>query len=373
MKVIHFIASVDQSAGGTTAYMQLISRELQKEVELTVVTGYSRTPVDLPGVKILFFNCNCISLLFLKNRFRKILEKEKPDLVHINGIWLPQNWLFQKAARQLGIKVVLSPHGMLEQYILNRHPLKKKMAMLLYQDKAIRMANCLHVTAQSELNQIRQLGYQMPAIVIPNGIDLSEVKQKENWSNSVKNILFMSRIHPKKGIEILIEAVSLLSNADFKVTIAGEGASEYVKCLKRMAHDKGVGSIFTFVGGVYGDKKSELLQQTDLFVLPTYSENFGIVVAEALATGIPVITTTGTPWGELIAERCGWWIELSVGNLTKAIAEAISTAPEVLQTMGERGKELIKKKYEITAVANDMLELYKNVLINHESMKTEFL
>lgn len=358
MKIIHFIASIDQSAGGTTAYMRLLTRELQKTMKLVVVTGRSKTPVELPGVRILFFSLNCVSLLSLKSQFSQILKKEKPDLVHINGIWTPQNWLFQKAANQLGIKVVLSPHGMLESYILNRHPLKKKIAMLLYQDKAIRKANYLHVTAQMELNQIHRLGYKVPAFVIPNGIDLSEVKQKESLRDSIKDILFLSRVHPKKGIEILIEAVSLLPNVSFKVIVAGEGEPDYVEHLKQMTRDKGVDSMFSFTGGIYGDRKWELYQQADLFVLPTYSENFGIVVAEALATGIPVITTTGTPWHELETEHCGWWIELSVENLAKAIREALTAGPDKLQAMGLRGQKLVKEKYDIGAVAKEMVDLY---------------
>jgi len=308
----------------------------------------------------------------IKKEFRTFLKTEKPDIVHINGIWNPQNWLFQKEAQMLGIKVILSPHGMLEPYILSRHPLKKKIGMALYQDKAIKRADYIHATAQSELDNFRKLGYNHPSATIPNGIDLSEVKQKTVWDTGpINNILFLSRVHPKKGIELLIEAVAQLKTDRFKVIIAGEGAPAYVESLKKLAIQKGVYTMFDFVGGVYGSQKWELYQKADLFVLPTYSENFGIVVAEALATGIPVITTTGTPWCELETNRCGWWIGLSLQNLSKALTSAINTSPEELSEMGLRGRKLVAEKYSIESVSCRMKIWYEWILTNLE--KPEFI
>ena len=367
MKVIHFIASIDKSAGGTTAYMQLLSAQLKNQVELIVVTGHSPNPAILSGVKVQFFNTDLTRWFLIKKEFKIFLKIEKPDLVHINGIWNPQNWLFQNEAQKLGIKVILSPHGMLEPYILNRHPLKKKVALAIYQYQVIKDANYLHATAQSELGQFRKLGYNQPTAIIPNGIDLSEVKLKTGWDiGPIKNILFLSRVHPKKGTELLIEAIAQLKAGSLKVTIAGEGEPAYIESLKKLAIQKGVSGLFNFIGGVYGNQKWELYQKTDLFVLPTYSENFGIVIAEALASGIPVITTTGAPWQDLETLNCGWWIDLTIQNLKITLIDAINTSPEELKAMGLRGRKLVEDKYSVESLTCKMKILYDWILNNCE-------
>ncbi|MDD4969966.1 MAG: glycosyltransferase [Paludibacter sp.] len=362
MKVIHFITSIDKSAGGTTVYMQLISKELKGLIDLVVVTGYSPNPVELPGIEVRFLDLSMFRFLRLEKEFLNLIKYEKPDIVHINGIWEPQTGLFQEMAQELWIKVVLTPHGMLEPYILSRHLLKKKIALALYQDRAIKNADYMLATAQTELDQFRKLGYTKPAVIIPNGIETADVKYKTEWMK-VRNILFLSRVHPKKGLELLIEAVSLLENRNFKITIAGEGEPKYLESLKRLSIQYNVSHLFEFVGGIYGDDKWELYNQTDLFVLPTFSENFGIVVAEALATGIPVITTKGTPWQELETCQCGWWIDLTIQNLQNSLSEALNASPELLKSMGLRGQKLINEKYEIKAVAEKLKILYEKILL----------
>lgn len=361
MKVILFITSIDKSGGGTTAFIQLLSSKLKGLVDLTILTGLSANPVEIDDVDIKFLDISILRWFGLKNDLNNIFVTENPDIVHINGIWLPQTFLVQQVAQKLGIQVILSPHGMLESYILNRHPLKKKLALALYQHKAITTADYIHATAQSELDQIRKLGYHQPAYIIPNGIEVSEIKQKTEW-RPVRNILFLSRVHPKKGLELLIEAVEALKAQVFTITIAGEGDKDYVESLKKLCLQKGVANHFQFIGSVYGDRKWELYEQSDLFILPTYSENFGIVVAEALSTGLPVITTTGTPWQELQTEKCGWWIELSVDNLVIALTQALNCNATELKAMGLNGRKLVDAKYGIEAVTKEMTNFYQGII-----------
>jgi glycosyltransferase involved in cell wall biosynthesis len=355
MKVIHFIAGIDRTAGGTTEYMRLLSSVLKNEVELIIATGSSDNPVVIEGVKIKFFNTSFSKYKQMTREFAQFLEEEKPQLVHINGIWSPQNWLFQKEAQQQGIKVIVSPHGMLEPWILANNLWKKKIAMFLYQKKAIERADYIHATAVMEAENITKLGFKNPIIVIPNGIDSSEVKQIKTVYGTLK-MVFFSRIHPKKGIELLLEAWCNVDTSGWVLEIAGNGVENYIKDLALSA--KKMTNVH-FVGAQYGDDKWMFLQSADVMILPTHSENFGIVVAEALAVGVPVITTQGTPWEDLETYKCGWWIKLSVINLEKSIVSAFNTAPEVLKEMGSNGRKLIAEKYDIKTIGKDLVNLYK--------------
>ncbi|MCR4031244.1 MULTISPECIES: glycosyltransferase [Flavobacterium] len=359
MKVIHFIAGIDKTEGGTTEFMRLLSSELKNHIELVVATRFSSFPIEMEGVRVEFFDTNITRWFAMGNEFYHFLKAEKPDLVHVNGIWNPQNWGFQKAAQKLGIKVIVSPHGMLEPWIMCNNSWKKKLGLFLYQKNALKKANYIHATASMESANIKALGFKNKICIIPNGIDLSDVKDiKINYGT--KRMIFLSRIHPKKGIEYLLEAWRNSNTEDWTLEIAGNGDENYIHSLIQSAEDL---ENVHFVGAIYGNEKWEFIRSADIMVLPTHSENFGIVIAEALASGVPVITTKGTPWEDLETHKCGWWIDLSVSNLEKTIKDALETPTPVLEQMGWQGRKLVKEKYEIKTVTNHIVDFYKKIII----------
>jgi glycosyltransferase involved in cell wall biosynthesis len=337
--------------------MRLLGTALAKNTELIIASGKSKNPICIEGVEVKFFNASVFRWNSMLKEFYQFLESEKPDIVHVNGIWNPQNWGFQKTAQELGIKVILSPHGMLEPWILAHNPWKKKLALLLYQRKAICSANYLLATARMEQDNILKLGFSNPISIIPNGIDLTEVKEvKMVYGN--KKMVFLSRIHPKKGIELLLEAWRITDTKGWTLEIAGNGEEAYIEILTQSALDlKNV----HFVGPQYGEAKWNFLRSADVMILPTYSENFGIVVAEALAIGVPVVTTKGTPWGDLETYQCGWWIELSIEKLKEALLEVLSISSDDLKDMGFRGRDLIITNYSIKNIAKCMSDFYLSV------------
>ena len=367
MKVIHFIASIDKSAGGTTAYMKLLAEEMNSnELQIIVAAGSSVDPVKLEGVKTQFFNKKLNRWFVLKKEFKAFLIQENPDLVHINGIWNPENYLFQSVAQKLGIKIILSPHGMLEPYILNRNRWKKNVALFLYQKKALLNVDLFHVTAQSELENVEKLGYKQKKKVIPNGVNIADFSVEiPNKENNPKRILFLSRIHPKKGIEFLIEAWSKLDKNiknNWVVDIVGNGDKTYIGELKISIKELNLESEILINSPIFGAEKVQKFRAASLFVLPTYSENFGIVIAEALASYTPVITTQGTPWEELNTNQCGWWIPVGAEVLKGALQDALNISEEELVLMGKRGRQLIENKYSIDTVAYKMKKLYNDTL-----------
>jgi len=238
-----------------------------------------------------------------------------------------------------------------------RHRLKKQLAMSVYQRRDLKEAACIHVTSLMEKASVRELGFANPVALIPNGIDIERVSTAKDTFEK-NRVVFLSRIHEKKGIELLVEAWGKLDTEGWELEIAGEGAYSYLNKLKAEI-TKGRKQNIRLVGAKYGNDKWEFLKSADLMVLPTYSENFGNVVAEALAVGVPVITTTGTPWVELNTTRSGWCIAPEVQQLTETLKLAMSLPPEELKEMGQNGQKLIAEKYDIKQIAKQIKEMYE--------------
>jgi glycosyltransferase involved in cell wall biosynthesis len=273
-----------------------------------------------------------------------------------------------KIARKQKVPYVISPRGMLEPWSLQQSKLKKQLALKLYQYKDLKKATCLHATSSMEAQNLRSLDLMNPIAVIPNGIPMEEFPIKNfEEPGPVNKILFLSRIHPKKGIELLIEAWSHLPakiTKGWHIDIVGNGADAYIAHLKILIYEKGLDNNIFIKGPMYGLGKVKAYQEASLFVLPTYSENFGIVVAEALACGTPVITTQGAPWQDLESYKCGWWIQIGVKPLKQAMVRALTLPSETLEAKGKNGRQLIEQKYSMHAVAEQMQQLYDWILNN---------
>ena len=372
MKILHYIPSIDRSSGGVGSYMQLLAKPLGKLVELHVATHRSNHELQLENCQIHYID-RCLHYHQMKKQWLSLLEQIKPDVVHVNCCWQPESALVQRWSRSNGLKTVYSPHGMLEPWIMKRHYWTRKVpALLLYQKAAIKNADVIHATADSERDHLLELGYNRKVAVIANGIDVSQIQMKDSWQRT-KTLLFLSRVHIKKGIELLINAVAELKDQmqGYHVIIAGEGDDNYIAELKTLAKDKDVDRIIEIIGGVYDEKKWRLYRQADVFVLPTYSENFGIVVAEALASGTPVITTKGTPWEELQSRNCGWWVDCKQEDITYAVRSAINATDDKLKVLGKNGRRLMEERYSVEAIAQQMNTLYEWIL--GETEKPEFV
>jgi glycosyltransferase involved in cell wall biosynthesis len=297
---------------------------------------------------------------------------ETPDLIHIHGLWRLYYAQIAHYARKGKIPLVVSTHGMLEQWALGRSKTIKWIARVLYQDKILENAACLHTTSSEEAVTIRQLGFTNPIAIIPWGIESAEIstapckKHKDRWGvEANKRIaLFVSRLHPAKGLDVLLKAWSCVRQRlnDWVLVIAGYDSDGYQRELIRLARDLEIESDVVFLGPVHGQEKDDLFISSDLFILPSRSENFGLVVPEALSKGLPVITTTGTPWSKIAEIGCGWWIERDVQSLVYTLNEAMTKDGDELRNMGMKGRAWIQDKFSLEASGHSLLELYRWIL-----------
>ena len=364
MRIVHYIPSIDRIAGGTSTYMQVLGKELGNLAEVHIITHGSQNPLPIENCKIHNVpSYNPLNGKF-KNEVNALFEELNPNVVHVNCCWLPSCAVIQRIAQKRGYKVVLTPHGMLEPWIIKRHYWTRKFpALMLYQKLAIQKADCIQATAESERDNLLKLGYNSNVKVVKLGIDAEGIEMKKSWKKT-RQILFLSRVHVKKGINFLIEAAEILRKElnGYKIVVAGEGDVEYVATLKQQIVDKGLQDIVQLIGGVYGDKKWELFKTSDFFVLPTHSENFGLAIAESLASGTPVITTIGTPWNDLNDFHAGAWIEIGTQPLVDAMRKFLAMTDEELEQMGRNGRKLIETKYSAKVMAEKMMEVYHSIV-----------
>lgn len=364
--IVHYTPSIDRSSGGVGGYLQVLSHDLGKHVELHVVTHHSVDELEIENAHIHYIDGRLSHLFQARRQFRSLLEAIRPDVVHVNSCWevLCSYTVFW--AKSMGYPVVITPHGMLEPWVIQRNYwIKKLPALCLYQKRSLRMANALIATAESEKENLLRLGYNRHVDVVQTGIVMDAIRVKQDWQRH-KTIMFLALLRPNKGADLLIKAVSELKAEmnGYHVIIAGSGDPVYVDTLKRLVSDLGLEEMVVFTGAIYGEDKWNLYREADIFVLPTLNENFGIVVAEALACGTPVITTKGAPWRDLVNWDCGWWIDRDIDHLVEAIKRFMLLNEEELERMGRNGRKLVEEKYSSKRMAAEMLDLYKRLVEN---------
>lgn len=285
------------------------------------------------------------------------------DVVHGHGLWLAPNIVSGRSARRAGRRLVVSPRGMLSPAALSFSPWKKRLVWALAQRDAVAQA-AWHATSEDEVEDLRGFGLTTaPVAVIPNGVDMPSATAVHDPAAKERTVVFLSRVHPKKGLADLVAAWALLEprRPGWRLVIAGPDELDHTAALKRQAQALGAGRI-VFPGALYGADRDALMAGADLFVLPTLGENFGIAVAEALAAGVPAIVSKGAPWPGLEANGCGWWTDHGVPALEAALADATALPPESRRAMGLAGREWMAREFSWAAIAMQMQAYYRWLL-----------
>ena len=373
MKILSFVSSLDLSSGGPSRSVPMLVKGLAElGVDITLMTIRSEN-MNIHALEGTTAKLKVLSPSFSRKEIAKCLADERFELIQIQSVWeMPYHKVILEARKQ-NIPYIVTPRGMLEPWSLSQKKWKKKLAWWLYQRNDVQKSACVFTTAKMEAEHVSNLGITTCKAVIPNGIETDAYPCKTSVEGVKKQVLFLSRVHVKKGIELLFEAWKRLHSdyVDWQLLVIGNGEAEYIHSLENRVESLGLKDSIKILPPVFGEAKIKVYQESALFCLPSFSENFGMVIAEAMSCGTPVITTTNCPWEILNETDTGWCVDLSVENLEHALREAMGMDANALYDMGQRASKLIYDNFDYRSVTRKTLRLYEWLLNSGE--KPEFV
>ena len=355
----HIVASVDEEASGPSYSVVALSDSLRARGADCAVMAVGRR-AQQAGLEIFRHDMAALPVgkqLMISRALARAVDvaARQGAVLHAHGLWLMPNIYPARAARRHGVPFIVSPRGMLGQQALTFSASRKKVMWALMQARALEAAQCFHATSQAECADIRRVGLTAPVAVIPNGVDIPE-----NDPTPGHTILHMGRLHPKKGIDRLVAAWARVAGhyPDWRLRIVGPSELDCRASLEAQVRDLDVPRV-VLDGPLFGGAKWAAYREAGLFVLPTLNDNFGMVVAEALAAGVPVISTKGAPWQGLQNERCGWWIDHGADAMAAALDACLRLSDAERAEMGARGREWMRRDFGWDRIAKQMAEVYK--------------
>lgn len=367
MNVVHVVPSIAEEAQGPSYSVPALCKALaDQQVQVTLhvlepapALGEGQFAVEVhPAWPIL-------TRLGISPRMKRALRQAaaRADIMHNHSLWMMPNVYPAQAVRGTKCRLILSPRGTVSDWALRRSRWQKRVMWWLCQSRALHDAICFHATSEEECAGIRRLGGRGPVAVIPNGIDIPSPSPRTPDAATRKRLLFLGRIHPTKGVDVLLKSWREVQDKapDWELHVVGPDNGGHLKAMRSLAQHLGAERV-SFPGPVYGEQRAAAYRKADLFVLPTHSENFGMTVAEALAHGVPAIVSRGAPWSGLEENRCGWWIDIGQGPLTECLREALQVSRDDLHGRGMRGRQWMARDFSWAGVAKMMRETYQWLL-----------
>lgn len=391
MRVLQIVPSISLVYGGPSQMVLGLSKALAaRGVKLTILTTNSngdagQPPLDVPldrpveqhGYKIRYFPCSPFKRYKFSFDLLKWLKQHAKDfdIAHIHALFSPFSSTAAFVSRQQKLPYILRPLGTLDPADLQKKKQLKKIYAALLEKHNIADAAAIHFTSQEEAKISERFGAKTRDLIIPLGVNppettgetdpkFLELKQQLDFNKPI--ILFMSRIEPKKGLDLLLPALEKLleEGIEFQFVLAGSNPQDpgYEAKIRRQIETSTLASRTLITGFVTGGVKAGLLNAADIFALPSYYENFGIAVAEAMVAGTPVVISDRVHiWPDISGAEAGWVASCEVGAIASAIKNALSSSDE-RKRRGENAREFASKNYSWDAIALQTIEAYQNLL-----------
>ncbi len=388
MKILQVIPSVSPLRGGPSqAVLEMVKSLIAQGIESSIITTDDNGPdrfnvptddwIEYQGVPVHFFprfspHSSGIREFAFSRALTLWLRKnvESYDLVHVHALFSYPSTVAMAIARRHQVPYICRPLGQLCEWSLQQSALKKQIYLNLIERANIACSQGLHLTSEQEKKEVAKLKLDCPTFVIPHGLNFApsvhnarhRLREKFGLPENEKIVLFLSRIHPKKGLNFLISALGKLVKYPFTFILAGSGDLIYEAEVRSLLQKSGIDSRTICPGFVEGETKNILLQGADLYALTSHSENFGVAVLEALAAGLPAMVTPGVALSaEIQRHQIGYISELDV----EAIASTLETYfanPAAAFQMGRRAQQFALKNYTWQKNADNLIQIYETIL-----------
>jgi len=385
MKILHVIPALAYGFGGPTQAVLEICKGLVKYgTDVTIFTTNAdikkkldvpiNKEVNLDGIKIFYFSIDFFHRYkFSFDLIDAIKKKIKDfDIIHIHSLFQFPTLISSYYARKFNKPYIIRPLGQLDPFLLRRHRLRKLFDLYILERKNIEYANYLHFTTEEEEKLARKSGLKFSSFVLPLGIDLENFKNLPDWGEFRKKypetkdkriILFLGRISFKKGLDILIEAFYQLCKIreDIHLVIAGPDDEGYGAKIKTLVKKRNILDKVTFTGMLLGKDKLSAFRDSDIFVLPSYSENFGLAVIEAMVCGLPVVISNKVNLYPYIQNReAGIVVEPEEFSLYNGLKKILDD-PVLSLKLKENARMLIREKFSIDRIIPQLVDIYKKL------------
>jgi glycosyltransferase involved in cell wall biosynthesis len=374
--------------GGPPRSVLALCHGLQRaDVRVSVVTTTANGAGELApevtaaetfeGVRVEYLPRGFPRRSFAAPRLTAILERHRRDydLVHVHGCWNFFGWATARWCRRAGVPYVVSPRGMLHPWSFAHGRIRKALAYRLIEARTLQGARFIHTTSDEETRIVSALGVGADIVMIPNGVDaaapqapaaIDEFRRRIGAHSGDFVLLFLGRLHPKKGLDVLVDAfrMALRTHRHLFLVLAGSGDDGYVARLREDTRDLQEQHRIVFPGFLDGDDRRLALASADAFVLTSHSENFGLSVAEALAAGLPVVVSRDCPWQQVEEWSAGFWVENTAAAIAGAIGRLVEN-PAAARAMGDNGRRAVERALDWNAVAVTMRQAYRSALAVH--------
>lgn len=277
-------------------------------------------------------------------------------VVHVHGVWTAANAAACFRAKTLGVPYVVSPHGMLLPVAMRHGEYKKRLAIGAFVRHNLEAAAFVHASSEAERASVLAVAPRARTSVIPWGVDIREMVACGRPNQSRRQAAYIGRLIPLKGVDHLLAAWSAVRPGGWDLRFIGPDPEGYARQVSQAIDSAQLRDSVTIQPPLSRKDLLQAIQQLDLLILPSHSENFGMVVAEALAAGVPVITTTATPWRDVVERKCGWWVADTIHGLATAIRDACGLGVADLAAMGSRGRAWMCESFAWPRIAQRFAE-----------------